>query len=170
MTSEQINTANYYRRRNNKYTDTTAATNTLNWTNKQTITPQERPFNKSFEYGASAERYWTYGCMVLQVENCTDVIIALHPKFYILFLFGHSCGHDRGREGGLNINRMGSGYCGFLHPEMHLTTKTRIWIPWSKPLYHQTRAGTVSGIPRQWRQYFLGGSGRKGTQKAQPVG
>ena len=59
--------------------------------------------------------------MVLQVENCTDVINALHPKFYILFLFNHSCGHDRGREGGLNINRMGSGYGGFSYPEMHPT-------------------------------------------------
>ena len=59
--------------------------------------------------------------MVLQVEDCTDVLIALHPKFDILFLFNHYCVHDRGGEDGLNVNRMGIIYYGLLHPETHLT-------------------------------------------------
>ena len=62
--------------------------------------------------------------MFLQEEDCTDVLIALHSEFDIEFLFNHSCGHERGRDDVLNINRMGSGYGGLLHPEMH-PTKTK---------------------------------------------
>ena len=67
MINGRLNTVNDYCHRNNQYTDTIAATKILNRTNKQLITPQESPFKKSFEYGASAEEYCTYERMVLQV-------------------------------------------------------------------------------------------------------
>ena len=59
--------------------------------------------------------------MVLQVEYFADLFIAIHPKFDIIFLFNHSCGHDRGREDGLNVRKMGSGYGGLSHLTMYPT-------------------------------------------------
>ena len=55
MTSEHLNTVNDYHPRNIQYIDTISATNILNRTNKQAIAPQAIQFNKSFEYGDSAE-------------------------------------------------------------------------------------------------------------------
>ena len=52
ITSEPINTFNDYFRRNNQYTDTIAPTKILNRTNKQPITPQESPFDKSLKCGS----------------------------------------------------------------------------------------------------------------------
>ena len=36
-----------------------------------------------------------YECMVLQLEDCADIHIVLHPKFDIVFLFDHYCGQAR---------------------------------------------------------------------------
>ena len=104
MTYGQLDTVNDYHHSNNQYTDTIVASNIPNHTNKQPITPQESPFNKSFKYSTSTEGYCTYECMVLQVEDCRDVLIALHPKFDIIFLFNDYCGQNRGGEDGLNVN------------------------------------------------------------------
>jgi hypothetical protein len=41
--------------------------------------------------------------MVLQLEDCIDVLKVLYPQFDFLFLFDHSCGHDRQKEDGLNV-------------------------------------------------------------------
>ena len=141
-TSEQLNPVKYYRRCNNKYTDTIAATNSLNRTRKQPIMPQERPFKKSFEYGTSAEGFWAYGRMVLQVEDCTDFLITLHPKLYIVFLLDHSCGHVSGRGDGLNVNRMGSGYGGLSHLEMN-PTKIKQESGYLGPCPHIVESGQV---------------------------
>jgi len=39
--------------------------------------------------------------MCLQFEDCVDCIQALYPQFETVWMFDHSCGHDRGREDGL---------------------------------------------------------------------
>ena len=65
---------------------------------------------QDFKYGASADGYWTYDHMVIQLEDCVDIPKALHPGFYFIFLFDDSCGHDRGRKYGLNVKNMNSGY------------------------------------------------------------
>ena len=119
MNSEQIITVNDYRHRNNQYTDTISATKILSRTNKHLITPQESPFNKLPKYRASAEVYKTYERMVFQLEEWSDIPIALHTKFDIVLLFNYSWGHDTGIYDGLNVNQMGSIYRGLSHPEMH---------------------------------------------------
>ena len=50
--------------------------------------------------------------MVLQLEDCVDVVKTLHPQYDFLFLFDHSCGHDKQREDGLNVNVMSKSYGG----------------------------------------------------------
>ena len=44
--------------------------------------------------------------MVLQLEDCVNVLKVLYPQFNFLFLFDHSCGHDREQENGLNEENM----------------------------------------------------------------
>jgi hypothetical protein len=39
--------------------------------------------------------------MVLQMEDCVDVVTVLYPEYDFIFLFDHSCGHDRKRPDGL---------------------------------------------------------------------
>jgi hypothetical protein len=39
--------------------------------------------------------------MVIQFEDCVDCLTVLYPQYDYVFLFDHSCGHDKQREGGL---------------------------------------------------------------------
>jgi hypothetical protein len=50
--------------------------------------------------------------MVIQFEDCMDCLTTLYPEFDYLFLFDHSCGHDKQREDGLNAERMLKGFGG----------------------------------------------------------
>ena len=50
--------------------------------------------------------------MVLQLEDCIDCLKLLYPHYDYLFLFDHSCGHDRQREDGLSIEKMSKSYGG----------------------------------------------------------
>ena len=50
--------------------------------------------------------------MVLQLEDCADVLTILYPDMEFIFLFDHSCGHDKQREDGLNVENMAKGYGG----------------------------------------------------------
>ena len=70
------------------------------------------PFFHEFEYGANKEGYWNYELMVLQLEDCVDVVKTLYPQYDFLFLFDHSCGQDKQREDGLNVNVMSKLYGG----------------------------------------------------------
>ena len=64
------------------------------------------PFSYELEYGCGREGYWTYEHMVLQIEDCVDVLFHTHPQFDFLFLLDHSNGHDRMRPNGLNLNKL----------------------------------------------------------------
>jgi hypothetical protein len=64
------------------------------------------PFVVEFEYGANNEGYWSYEHMVLQLEDCVDCLQVLAPQFDYLFLFDHSCGHDKQREDGLKHDKI----------------------------------------------------------------
>jgi hypothetical protein len=75
-----------------KYKDETAAKMKRGNELKQPLI--SNPFVLEFEYGASAEGYWTYASMVLQLEDSLDVVKTLYPQYDFLFLFDHSCGHD----------------------------------------------------------------------------
>jgi hypothetical protein len=36
--------------------------------------------------------------MVLQLEDCVDIVNVKHPQYNFLLLFDHSCGHNRQQE------------------------------------------------------------------------
>jgi hypothetical protein len=69
------------------------------------------PFIVHFEYGVNLEGYWLYDHMVLKME-IFDVMKLLYPQYDVLFLFDHSCGHDRQCEDGLNFENMSKSYHG----------------------------------------------------------
>ena len=56
--------------------------------------------------------YWNYDHMVVQMEDCIDVMTVLFPSYDYLFLFDHSCGHEKQREDGLNMENMSKTYGG----------------------------------------------------------
>jgi hypothetical protein len=50
--------------------------------------------------------------MVIQFEDCVDVVKTLWPEFDYVFLFDHSCGHDRQRPDGLTTVGLNKGFGG----------------------------------------------------------
>jgi hypothetical protein len=50
--------------------------------------------------------------MVLQMEDCIDVVKNLWPQFDYVFLFDHSCGHDRRWPDGLTTKSLSKGFGG----------------------------------------------------------
>ena len=50
--------------------------------------------------------------MVLQLEDCIDILKAPHPGIDLIFLLYHTCQHDREREEMLNVKNMNSDYSG----------------------------------------------------------
>ena len=50
--------------------------------------------------------------MVLQFEDCVDVVKVLYPQYDYIFLFDHSCGHDRKRPDGLCVNSIRKNFGG----------------------------------------------------------
>jgi hypothetical protein len=72
--------------------------------------------------------------MVLQMEDCIDVMHALYPDYDVLFLFDHSCGHDRQRKDGLNLENMSKNY-GWKQSLLRPTHKGGSRIPWYLPPY-----------------------------------
>ena len=102
----KINTA----RENKKYSDEEAAVAVRGHSTKNALTSS--PFVIEFEYGKEGEGYWDYNHMVLQLEDCADVVQILHPTYDYIFLFDHSCGHDKQRPDGLSVNRMTKSFGG----------------------------------------------------------
>ena len=98
-------------RRGKKYVDQQAARDKLGSADKKDL--KDSPFVREFEYGANNDGYWQYEWMVLQLEDCVDVVKAIHnSEFEFLFLFDHSCGHDRKQPDGLTVASMNKGYKG----------------------------------------------------------
>jgi hypothetical protein len=107
-------------RRGKCYTDVKAAMRIHLTANKKDL--EEDPFIRLFEYGNvdGKEGYWTYDHMVLQLEDVIDTLhAAFGNKFDVLFLFDHSCGHDKMRPDALNVAAMNVGFGGSaskMHP------------------------------------------------------
>jgi hypothetical protein len=59
--------------------------------------------------------------MALQFEDVVDCLKVLYPAFDFVFLFDHSQGHARKREGALDAKRMSKNYGG-VQPKMRETT------------------------------------------------
>jgi hypothetical protein len=109
LSHEDLQKVNEYRE-GKDYSDVLAAMEKRGTVKKQPL--QSSPFVVEFEYGANAEGYWTYDHMVLQFEDCVDVVTVLYPEYDYMFLFDHSCGHDRKRPDGLCANSMRKGFGG----------------------------------------------------------
>ena len=118
MTAEDLRRVNEAREGQN-YTDELAA-KAVNKGSAAKPKLDHSPFVETFQYGASAEGYWTYDRMVLQVEDVVDCLKVLYPEYGFIFMFDHSCGHDRSQENGLNARRMKAGFGG-KQPKMRNT-------------------------------------------------
>ena len=92
------------KRKSEKYDDENAAIIKNGSANKPPLTIS--PFARELEYGNNHEGYWMYENMILQLEDCVDVLKVTHPEFEFLFLFDHSNGHDRLQPNGLNRNKI----------------------------------------------------------------
>ena len=109
LSEEQLRTVHTVRK-DQHYKDEEAAAKYLGGSLKRDLNGS--PFIIEFEYGAGNEGYWNYEQMVLQLENCVDVVKALYPQYDYLFLFDHSCGHDKQQPDGLNSENMSKLYGG----------------------------------------------------------
>ena len=91
-----------------EYKDTAAAIKIKGSAMKNPLVDGENPFVQLFEYGANNEGYWTYEHLVIQLEDCMDILTVLYPtdKYEIQTLADNSSGHDRQREDGLKVNGM----------------------------------------------------------------
>jgi hypothetical protein len=103
-----------------RYCDTQAALETRRNEYKAPLSTTS-PFPREFECGQNPDGYWTYQHMVLQLEDCVNVLKVKYPQNGFIFLFGHSCGHDRQREDGLNVEKMSKSYGGRAQRKMHKT-------------------------------------------------
>ena len=70
------------------------------------------PFLHELEYGKIFEGYWTYNHMVVQLEDCIDVLTIIYPDFDFVVFLNNSNGHNKMRPDGLNINKIGLQYRG----------------------------------------------------------
>jgi hypothetical protein len=104
------------------YIDSQAAMEILKATHKLILT--ESPFVKYLYIGANNEGYWNSYHMSLQLEDVVDCLQVLYPEFEIVFLFDHSQGHARKRNGALNAMHMSRTFGG-AQAKMRDTTITQ---------------------------------------------
>ena len=110
LTPEKLKLVNTTRK-GEQYKDVEAATLKRGNSSKKDL--EVSPFSRKLEYGNSKDGYWSYEDMVLQLEDCVDVLKAINgDKYDYCFLFDHSNGHDRLRPDGLNINKISKYYGG----------------------------------------------------------
>ncbi len=88
-----------------------------------------------------------YEHMVLQLEDCVDCLKVLYPQHDFLFLLDHSCGHDRQRVDGLNIENMNKLY-GSNKPKMR-DTKITQEQGYLGPYQHKLSPGDVQQMSFQ---------------------
>ena len=94
-------------------------------TEKQDLT--STPFIRFFESGFKYDGYWNNRHMVIQFEDCMDVLKAIprFKKFRHKFLFDSSTGHTARREDGLRTEKMTKGWGGYSNPRnFHSVTLT----------------------------------------------
>ena len=171
LSQEQLQRINQARR-GTKYSDEAAAKETRGGNaNKQPLT--KSPFVVEFEYGANNQGYWRYDHMILQFEDCIDVLKTLWPEFDYVFLFDHSCGHDRQRPDGLTITGLNKGFGG-AQPKMR---DTRIGEDDTDIGIHKTeltlKGGDVQSmqfLPSDAGPCWMSGAQREATRKDRPSG
>jgi hypothetical protein len=112
LTKEELDQVNAARRAvgRNTYVDKHAAKEVLGTINKSDL--KESPLVKYLYIGASNEGYWNSFHMSVQFEDVVDCLQVLYPEFQFVFLFDHSQGHARKRDGALTALSMSKGYGG----------------------------------------------------------
>jgi hypothetical protein len=103
------------------YINIQAATQILKSIEKKPLLT-ESPFVKYLSIGANNEGYWNSYYMSLQFEDVVDCVQVLYPENDLLFLFDHSQGHARKRNGVLSAIHMSRTYGG-AQPIMRDTKK-----------------------------------------------
>jgi hypothetical protein len=101
------------------YIDAQAAMEVLKTTQKPLFS--ESPFVKYLYIGANNKGNWNSYHMSVQLEDVVDCLEVLYPEYKIVFLFDHSQGHARKRNGALNAMQMSRTYGG-AQPIMRDTT------------------------------------------------
>lgn len=81
LTTDQLNMINEARRQK-KYCDEEAAKQINGDARKRDL--KAHPFCIEFDYGNQHDGYWTYDRMILQLEDCCDVLKTLYPEKYTL--------------------------------------------------------------------------------------
>ena len=105
------------------------------------------PFTRELEYGKDLGGYWSYESMVIQLEDCVDCMKALYPDHDIIFLFDHSCGHDRLQPNGLSSVRINKNFGG-KQPKMRSSKLTDVSLfgPYHSPAYKLQLGDTQSMV------------------------
>ena len=113
FTPERMIVVNEFRMKeeNKKYKDHDASVAVNGKNEKKALT--SNPFVVEFDYGTNKEGYWGYNNMVLQMEDCIDVLRACFGDMYeYYFLFDHSSGHAKQRIDGLDATKMNQNFGG----------------------------------------------------------
>ena len=76
----------------------------------ETIATGINTFCQELEYDEITKGYWIYDHVFLQLEECTDILKAIHPGIDFIFLLYHPCRSDIVTEDILNGTNMNSGY------------------------------------------------------------
>jgi hypothetical protein len=113
ITAEELSEINK-ERAGKCYADENAAYKVLGSKLKDVLMEGDNPFIRYFQFGANNEGYWSYEHLIVQMEDCVDVLRGVldFKKYEIRFMVDHSCGHDRQRDDGLNVIHMNKDYGG----------------------------------------------------------
>jgi len=85
---------------------------------------------------ANSEGYWTYQHIAGPFEDCDDVLKVVYPQYEFLFLFDHSCGHNRRKEDGLSVEKMTKGRAGH----------KKVWETQQSSKQNDTRNSRMDGL------------------------
>jgi len=110
LSNDELLRINREKRIGQQYKDSQAATEILKTSDKPLLT--ESPFVKYLYIGANNEGYWNSFHMSIQFEDVVDCLQVLYPEFDFVFLFDHSQGHARRRNGALNALNMSRNFGG----------------------------------------------------------
>ncbi|KAI2499988.1 hypothetical protein MHU86_14511 [Fragilaria crotonensis] len=106
-------------RHGKEYIDKTAALEVYKCTRKPPLT--QSPFVRHLLIGATKGGYWNSFHMAIQLEDAVDCLQYLRPQFDFVFLFDHSQGHARKKDGALDANSMSRSFGG-VQPKMRCST------------------------------------------------
>jgi hypothetical protein len=124
LTLEELTTINATRL-GRQYLDTHAASEVTKTFDKPPLT--DSPFVKYLFIGANNEGYWNSYHMALQFEDVVDCLKVLYPQYEFVFLFDHSQGHARKRNGALDAKQMSKyWWCSIAHARNNYTCIGRL--------------------------------------------